>query len=1000
MKLCYLIITLVLLINSAIAADDPDRRKPTAEPALYHAELLDAWQLLDCGIRYKSVWIEGRKHEGISQTYSDLIRDLALSPKIEDAANCSAEGSHAEYLKNAIEAFDSLIVTANTMTSEQATIEGWGEDEADSEGSGEDEADSERWGENETQSAIWGLQESFNALAEASLLKGNDLLINGLRARFQPARDNNGNEITKPKSQIELLKDSADLFEESLLIVTPQMLAYNDSLRAVGGVVSPDFPFLVRDSQGNVTPNEFQQYTELLNRYGMAASSEAKYLYYKDNVKDVDNPPYRNFPGPEDLDFNNDRTQNEAGRLDAAMRAKKAGNRIYLQSLLVAGLQSENEFEDNNGYQLKRQLNDIDRLYQDIQSGFNPQLLAGDFVPYQPVENFLNLARQRVNNAVATETAARNSKRTFEQDKASFDAELRNQSIQFIDRIEELTGESTAQHDLKSKEGREAYRIAGFYAAMQDKKGLIGVQQLAYEEAVQQVALLKTQMNNHHQRLRNEQQRNGEAVNLIMSTGEKVSALQYANTMASCCNVSTGTSTGGSTGVSMGSSSSSSSSIGAITSTTGGPTFSNGFSSGTSRGISLGKSWGSSEGLSKNPNIETLAQGQSAMALLQATQQAKMDSINGGITEKNILLDMATTYISIEQAEIALKRQEAVIQTQFDQLDRLLANYSVAHEDLNNVYYNHWENPAYRLEASRTEQEAEDSFATAIELSYYAAKALEYQWSEKYNNPVLRLDGGLPEPLSVSFDPFVRAESLFGAQFAGAFNPSLVNYLDALAAWDVKMRQLRSPGRQTARVRFSMRDDILGFGAFAEDVAEAKFRAFIEDNRLFGENLTNRDLQFDFSLDIADENFFPNHPNIKIESLSVNLVSTASHSIRTSDSVGPALVDLVMLDRAFVRTFFAEYPERDDILTYQLQAGRTIDKSPFIATVDSTVDGFSSPQADPNVQLANHSPAVSSWVLRMRNNRYNNRHLKLEYLSDIELEVQYSFGKPRDIKFF
>ena len=384
------------------------------------------------------------------------------------------------------------------------------------------------------------------------------------------------------------------------------------------------------------------------------------------------------------------------------------------------------------------------------------------------------------------------------------------------------------------------------------------------------------------------------------------------------------------------------------------------------------------------------------MALLQAIQQAQLEGINSAAAVENIVLEMVTLEVSIEQAEVAATREESVLTTQFDALDRLLANYAVAQEGFAAAYFN---NPAYRMEASRAEQAAEETFATALELSYYAAKALEYQWSEKFNNPVLRLDGGLPEPLSVSFDPYVRAESVFGAQFAGSLSPSLDGYLDGMQAWDVKMRQLRYPERQTSQVRFSMRDNLLGFGEFTQEEAEAKFRSFIEDHRFEGENLENRDLQFDFSIDIADERLFPNHPNIKIETIKVNLVSAAARSIRGSATVVPALVDLVMLDRAFVRSFFAEYPDRDDMLTYELQAGRTLDKSPFIATVDATIDGYASPEVVANTQLANHSPAVSAWVLRMRNNRFNNTDLDLEYLSDIELEIGYSFGKPRDIEF-
>ncbi|OUR91284.1 hypothetical protein A9Q81_18050 [Gammaproteobacteria bacterium 42_54_T18] len=962
-----------LLVSPLALADNRTR---SVAPEAEMQALTDAWQLLDCGERYKQVWFGGQEVRGAGKTYKELIESYDQVPNGADCTVVDDQGAaltHAGYLDAAPQAFKALLESGLT--------------------------------DNHLQSAQWGLQESFNYLAEGKLLKGNDLLINGLRTRFTA-------DDSDTKSQIELLGESVDEMSAGLDATRHLMLDFYDVLRA-NGDVSPTFPFLVNNTKGPVTANDYQQYAELLNRYGMAAISEAKYMFYKDNVKDVDNPPYRNFPGPEDLDFNNDKVKNEAGRLDAAKRAKLASSHLYLQSLTMAALQTEDNFQDNNGYQIKRQLNDADRLYQDIQSGFNPLLLAGDFVPYQRVENFLQLARVRVQDAKEAEQLARTNQRTFEVDQTALASELLSQRNQYLDQLAALSGAPKGDYDLSTKDGRHDYRVEAFNSAIFDKEGQIGIQVLALEESGLQLTQLYTQMQVLNERVSIEQDRSNEVMKLVLATGEEMSVLQFANTMASCCNVSQGTSTGASKGTSVGSSEGESSglSTGISFSIGGGFTetekiswtlgrslgISRGESSGSSTGTSEGQSWGSSTGTSENPNIEMLADGQSAMAVLQATQQAELDAINSGAMVKNLLLEMATLNVSIEQARIAKARQEAVIETQFDELDRLLANYVIANENLAAAYYS---NPAYRLEASRAEQAAEDTFATALELSYYAAKALEYQWSEKFNNPVLRLDGGLPEPLSVSFDPFMRAESVFAAQFAALYSPSLDDYLDGMQAWDVKMRQLRYPERQTSQVRFSLRDDLLGYGEFTAEVAEAKFRSFIEDHRIQGENLDNRDLQFDFSMDIADERLFPNHPNIKIDSIKVNLISTASRSIRGNATVVPALVDLVMLDRAFVRTFFAEYPNRDDMLTYQLQAGRTIDKSPFIATVDATIDGFSSPQVEPNTQLANHSPAVSAWVLRMRNNRFNNTDLKLEYLSDIELEIKYSFGKPRDIQFY
>lgn len=934
-----------------------------------------AWALLECGERYKQVWFGGEEVRGVGKTYHELLESYDLAPSGAGCDELDEYGkalTHSTYLVKALAAFETILTTQPNLAGEHLD------------------------------SATWGLQESFNFVAEGRLLKGNDLMIKGLRTRFKAADDPNA------KSQIELLNDAVAQMQQGLKDTTPFIVGKGTVLRSVGDA-SPQFPFLVNNTKGPISPNDYQRYAELLNRYGMAAASEAKYIFYKDNVKDVDNPPYRNFPGPEDLDFNNDRIKNEAGRIDAAARAKKAGSHLYLQSLTLASVQNEDHFQDNNGYQIKRQVNDIDRLYQDIQSGFNPLLLAGDFVPYQKVENFLQLARARIQDAKEAEALARANQRTFEIDQTTLAGELRSQTAQYVDQLVELTGVAPSEFDITTKDGRQSYKEEVLLSTLDKKTGLIGTEIISFEQSMLQSNQVRTQITNAAQKIIIEEERSGALGKLILENGKKISLLQYANTMASCCNVSKGTSTGTSKGTSTGWSKGDSEGVSLGTSKsfgTGGTGSWAGWgvslgvntsrSSGESGGTSEGESWGTSEGTSRNPNIEELAQGQSDMSFLQAIQQADIDAINSGALLKNMALELATLNISLAEAQKAEERQNAVIEGLYKKVERILANYAVAQEDYAEAYYN---NPAYRMEASRSEQAAEDTFETALELSYYAAKALEYQWSEKFNNPVLRLDGGMPEPLSVSFDPFMRAESVFSAQFAALYSPSLDDYLDGLQAWDVKMRQLRYPERQTAKIRFSLRDDILGFGQFTPDIAEAKFRSFIEDNRTLGDNDENRDLSFEFTLDIADERLFPAHPNIKIESINLNLVSTASRSVRGDSNMAPALVDLVMLDRAFVRTFFAEYPVRDDLLSYTLQQGRTIEQSPFLATVEANVDGYASPEATKNTQLNNHSPAVSTWIFRMKNSRYNNRKLQLQYLSDVEVELEYSYGKPRDFQF-
>ncbi|CAA0111296.1 Uncharacterised protein [BD1-7 clade bacterium] len=972
-------------------------------------ELKAAWQLLRCGTNYKAEWFgDGLAGFGDSSGDVDEFRYSSSTTEKEGEQTLTGPKTYKELL--------------SAYNSPATVYSGCADGDFDSAVfSGLDNHKSEGFLNHAIvsfnrvlhtpastaiiESATWGLQESVNAYIEGQSLFANDLMLNGLRSRFRVE------EGALADTPLGFLTQSASEFSESIGLISPVFITNRSRMRAdIDKSQLPHSPpYMVINHRGPKTPNEYQRYTELLNRYGMAAGSEAKYLFYRDNVVDVDNTPKGNFPGPEDKDFNADGVLNEAGRLEAAKAAKVVGSHIHMGALLLAATQTEEQFADNDGYQLKRQVNDMDRLHDDIKSGFNPLLLAGDFVPYQPVENFLHLARRRVDDAIVAENAARSAKRVADTDRTSLRGELQGLTERYKDQLHVLTGVPVISGALYTDEKRQEYLDNAHISVWEDNLGEIGVQVLALQESELQIAQLDSQMKALNDRIQTELERNQQAVNLVIESGRKISLQQYANTMASCCNVSAGTSQGVSRGKSQGVSlgTSAGGSLGYSFSvntgllsqgTSSGVSWglSWGTSFGTSQGSSEGESWGTSSGSSRNPNIEKLAEGQSSLAFMQAIQQAELDSINSTAQIKNLINEMATLYVSIDQAIIARDRQFAVIETMIRRVEHLIANYNTARDNFTNAYFN---NPAYRLEASRAEQEAEDTFETAMSISYEAAKALEYLWSENFNNPVLRLDGGLPEPLEVSFDPFVRAESLFAAEFADAYSPSLDNYLDALEAWDVRMRQLRSPEHQEANVRFSIRDDILGFGSLTAIDAEKHFARFIAEHRVNGDNNAKPDLQFEFTIDIADESLFPNHPNIKIETVEVNLVSSAARSVRDGSRTVPALVDLVMLDRAYVRTFFADYPSRDDILTYELQSGRTIDKSPFIATVGATVDSYANPAPIPNTQLANHSPAVSTWVLRIRSSRFNNKDLNLEHLSDIELNIKYSYGKPRDIQF-
>lgn len=784
--------------------------------------------------------------------------------------------------------------------------------------------------------AEWGVQESLNDYMAGQSLLGNDLLVKGLRVRFPGVGD------PEDLDQLTLLTLSEQSLQSGIDEIVDDLRTRPDLMRSRGD--NPQFPFWVENSlpvagQGELVESEFYRFSHLVERYSLAALSKGKRMFFFGNVKDIDNFPLGNFPGSEDIDLNSDGLLNEAGRTEAADQMKRTAHASYLHTAVLAAVQSDADFYDNDGYTLKRQITDAERLYVDIKEGFNPLKLQGDFVPYQPVENFIALARSRINDAVVAENMARDAQRVYDQDQNILHTTLLSQKENYLDSITQLTGLNPSIYDLSDKSQREKLLADADYNA-ELGYGQMGIQKKSIEDSLLAMQQVSVRIKQIPERIRIEQERQRAYARIVSSTGRQMSALSYADAIANM-----------------------------VVATSLGPA------------VNVGAA------------ISGMLQGQKD--ILQATQSASIDGIQSASMIKQILLEQATLVLSLQSAQVNLDIENARYEQYKSQLERIINNYQQANENYVEAYYN---NPAYRIERDQLIEAAEISFETAMTESYYAAKALEYLWSEKFNNPVMRLDGGLAESLSPSFDPFIRAESVFASRFASVRSPSLDDFMDGLQAWDVKMRQLRAPAGQSASLSLSMRKDILGYNS--DDIVYDKvlFRDFISKNRKSGLNVAKDDLEFEFTIEIADESLLPNHPNIKIEDIRMNLVS-GIQSIRGGSDVRPVLVDLVQLDKATIRSFFAEYPVNDDLIHYDLQEGRSIEKSPFVATVESSIDNFASPQSIPNVQLEGHSPAITRWVLRIKMNRGQNEQLVLENLDDIELDIRYHFGKPRNVAY-
>lgn len=770
--------------------------------------------------------------------------------------------------------------------------------------------------------ASLGVQEALNELMAGALLVGNDLLLKGLRTRFPGTGD------PADPDQLTLLKASVETFRAGINDVVEKLRMDPKSLRS-RGTVNPAFPFYVEntrrsgDGQGDIVENELYRFTDLVVRAALAGNSVGKRKFFFEN-------------------------EDDNGREDAAGDLKRAAHSTYLHAAVLNAVENTTDFNNNNGYEMKRHVVDAQRVFDDILSGFNPLALRGDFVPHQPLESLLAIFDDLSRDAAAKEDAATTFARAYDTDQTALRSELQSQQSGDLSQMAALSGipvsELASQYDLLRIEDRDRLTREA-EKNLSAGKGELGQLFLGIEQATIDAKLALEEARQIPERIRIEEEREGRVARLVLANGVAFAAIDFAiqsNLVTEVCTCAL------------------------------------------------------ASGVTFKPGYILNAALSSSRTLLGALQQAQIENINSAATIKNLLLQQASALLSLERAGVVIEERKSALEEGRARLQRSIRNYVAARANLAEAYFT---NPAYRLQLDLARENAEASFQAAMVAGYFASKALEYEWAERVQNPVLRLDGGLAEPIGDigTYNGIVAAESVFAARSAGSPSspsPSLITFRQALRLWDSKMRQLRSPGTQVGdTVTISIRDDILG-----QD--RTQFQSFVADHLVSGNNPQGKqDLLFEFALQIADQSILPALPNLKIESLGLNLRSRPGTSLRGAGSDGNAArVNLVMVDNALIRTFFADYPDDDDLLNIDLEGGRTFATSPFFAQVQSSIDAFPAVIA-PNTQLQGHSPAVTRWTVWVDMENSANRDLQLENLDDIEINLTFRFGRPRPFTF-
>jgi len=822
--------------------------------------------------------------------------------------------------------------------------------------------------------AVCGFRETLNEIMAGETLLGNQKLLQGLRTRYPGIGD------PLDPDQLTLLTEATSIFRSAVELSADRLREAPERARSRGDV-NLDFPFFVQNTptiagtQGEVVESDYFRFTDLVVRYGLAGNSLGKRMFF----------------------FGND---DAVERANAAAVFQRTAQTVYLSAALLGVAQTRDDFQNNAGFEVKRQVNDAQQTFDDILAGFNPLTLSGDFVPNQPTNNLLAGVRNLVVSAQADEESARILNRQYDEDQTALTQELRRQTEAYVDQLDILLGivvrpgdvscdppQQTAC-DLSVPEHREKVlaltRDPVYMCGPQAAVNPLDCTATAAEGACDaticnfyraftgaQIDLREAERSlmNFTEQIRIEEERSGFVTRTVKSGADAISALDVAQGIAVAATPD----------------------------------------------IELGVQGASAiSSLTWSPSAAVEGIFQSGRTQLEAVQEIRLEQNESAATIKNLLLEQITQSIAVQRAKLAVIEERANYTASIGDLVRFMRNAAGSREELTEAYFT---NPAYRLQLELAQQDADASFEAAMVSAYEATKALEYEWVERVSNPVARQDGGLAEPIGggSKFDPIVRAESVFAVASAGspgAPSPTLQTYVEALQQWDSKMRQLRGPQRQPGQtVRISLKRDIFGFDSPDEAFNRLAFRDLIARNRVRGRNPNQDDLVLEFPIQIADETLLPPRLNLKILNrregaglceggVSVDLKTVPGRMLRSVPSVNPPLVDLILFDEAVLRTFFSRFESggQDDFLTLELEEARDIGQSQFAAlSVQATIDGAGSVQ--PNCQLANRSPAVSRWQFRIPGGSGSNGTLLLDNLDDIELVLTYTFGQPPTFQF-
>lgn len=650
---------------------------------------------------------------------------------------------------------------------------------------------------------------------------------------------------------------------------------------------------------------------------------------------------------------------------EAKEECKIAAIQSYLAMALMAAGQSPDEFEANEGNGLFAQVDVATDLFDKINAGVNPLGTDGSYIPNESFGAIYQDAQEAVADAREAELRARDERRLFDRNQADLRNELQGQRSQYITPLKLLTGIDPAGYNnlstiLDQRDYRNTFDTRLNYLEQNypdaDPSGLgeFGAQVAAILDAELNLQDQITSLNNLYESVKISRWANAEIDLINEEATQKLKVHDIIRGYVNSLSVSKG------------------------------------FPSGVNVSFSPGSI------VSGYLNAEDRD--------IERIRQAKIADIQLEAEIRKSLLQVANYTIAIRRAKAQLDQSKLRLESMRAQMERYIEDLAHVRDSSATLYFM---DPSFRVSASLAEQRAIAELDFSIDRLYRLARTLEYEWVEPYQNPVSIPPSSLEPPALENplFDKFTELGSLFIVRSADEAK----DYLDALRAWDSKLRRVnggsvRGPNNAEpiSAVPISLREDVFGFvpdpdrGVTLADTVEA-FRNVLENNRFKNpENPLNRTLDLRFGLGIADNTYFPttgSRWNMRIVTIAIDLFSDSGFSDQQV-----AEIDLIQNRMVSLRTFAAG-PPKNYVLETEGNLDRTVFATAFPARINGASGGRPVSEFD-DAGLAGRPLGCTEWILRINTENQANRNIDFSKLKDIVLRFTYTYGNPPEFAGF